>query len=112
MPILEVSAVRNTEKTGKRFLRIKENKKEISQVSKQMAKGGKSLNDREESAKTRRKVLNCINKVYDGEEGELTEKQWELTLRMAVIVLPRLNEHTGEDGGPIQLEGVNIKIQK
>ena len=77
-----------------------------------MAQGGKTFNDREESAKTRRKVLACINKVYDGKEGELTEKQWELTLRMAVIVLPRLNEHTGEDGGPIQFGQIVIKVQK
>ena len=66
-----------------------------------MAKGGKSFNDREESAKTRRKVLDCINKVYDGKEEGITQKQWELTLRMATIILPRLNEHTGADGSEL-----------
>ena len=75
-------------------------------------KGGKTFNDRMRSAKVRKLVLDAIEKVYSNKEDKLTSKQWELTLRMATVVLPRLNEHTGEDGGPIQFSGVNIKIQK
>lgn len=77
-----------------------------------MAQGGKSYNDRIQSARVRSKVLAAIEKVYDGKGKSLSKMQWELTLRMATIVLPRLNEHTGEDGGPIQVNEVKIKIQK
>lgn len=63
-----------------------------------MAKGGKSYNDRIKSAQVRDKVLDAILLVYSGQEDKLTEKQWQLTLRMGTTVLPRLNEHTGEDG--------------
>ncbi len=77
-----------------------------------MAKGGKTFNDRIKSAKVREKVLDAVLKVYEGKEDKLTQRQWELTLRMATTILPRLNEHTGEDGGPIQLKEVTIKIQK
>lgn len=68
-----------------------------------MAKGGKTFNDRMKSAEVRGLVLDAILKVYKGQEKKLSKKQWELTLRMATTVLPRLNEHTGEDGGPIQV---------
>src|SRR3990167_4052511 len=61
-----------------------------------MAKGGKSYNDRIKSASVRNKVLDTILAVYAGKK--VTGKKWELTLRMATTVLPRLNEHTGEDG--------------
>ena len=67
-----------------------------------MAKGGKSLNDREKSAKVRDKVLDTILSVYAGKK--VSGKKWELTLRMATIVLPRLNEHTGDGGGPLRVE--------
>ena len=63
-----------------------------------MAKGGKTFNDREKSAKVRNKVLDAILMVYEGKENELSQKQWELTLRIGTTVLPRLNEHTGEGG--------------
>ena len=68
-----------------------------------MAKGGKTFNDREQSARVRGLVLDAIEKVYKGTDANLSQRQWELTLRMATTVLPRLNEHTGEDGGPIQV---------
>ena len=74
-------------------------------------KGGKTFNDRIKSATVRNKVLDAILKVYNGKENELTQKQWELTLRMGTTVLPRLNEVTGEDGGAIKLEGVEITFK-
>jgi hypothetical protein len=77
-----------------------------------MARGGKTLNDREKSARVRDKVLNAIEKVYNGKGGKLSKRQWELTLRMATTVLPRLNEHTGEDGGEIKVKITGMKIIK
>ena len=64
---------------------------------------GKSFQDRERSAKVRNLVLDAIEKVYKGKGDGLSERQWELTLRMATTVLPRLNEHSGPDGEPIPL---------
>ena len=61
-----------------------------------MAQGGKTFNDRIKSAKVRNKVLDTILAVYAGKE--VSGRKWELTLRMATTVLPRLNEHTGSDG--------------
>ena len=66
-------------------------------------KGGKTYNDRIKSANVRNKVLDAILKVYSGKGESLSQKQWELTLRMATTVLPRLNEHSGPDGGEIPL---------
>lgn len=74
--------------------------------------GGKTFNDRIKSAKVRNKVLDAILKVYENKEDKLTEKQWELTLRMATTVLPRLNEHTGEDGGDIKVKISGMRIIK
>ena len=76
-----------------------------------MAQGGKSYNDRLKSAQVRTKVLDAILLVYNGKEDKLTQKQWELTLRMGTTVLPRLNEHMGEGGGPI-IAGVEITVRK
>ena len=70
-------------------------------------KGGKSFNDRIKSSEVRNKVLDAILKVYEGKESKLTDKQWELTLRMATTVLPRLNEHGGENGEPIKVQWLN-----
>ena len=75
-------------------------------------KGGKTYNDRIQSARVRKLVLDAIEKVYGGKEDKLTPKQWEITLRMATTVLPRLNEHTGDSGGPIQISKVVVKVQK
>lgn len=77
-----------------------------------MAQGGKTFNDRIKSSKVRDKVLDAVLAIYEGKEKKLTQKQWELTLRMATTILPRLNEHAGEGGGPIQVSEVVIKIQK
>ena len=74
--------------------------------------GGKTYNDRIKSAKVRDKVLDAMLLVYEGKESKLTEKQWELTLRMGTTILPRLNELTGENGGPIQISELKVKIQK
>ena len=68
-----------------------------------MAQGGKSFNDRMKSAEVREKVLDAMLMVYNGKEKKLTQKQWELTLRMGTTILPRLNEISGPDGEPIPL---------
>lgn len=56
---------------------------------------GKNYNDRLLAAKVRTKALRLIEQVLDGEE---TEYRKQIVLKLAGTVLPRLNEHTGEDG--------------
>ncbi len=75
-------------------------------------KGGKTYEDRIKSSEVREKVLDAILAVYSGRENKLSKKQWELTLRMATTVLPRLNEHAGEGGGPLQVELSEVIAKK
>src|SRR5688500_15734163 len=58
--------------------------------------GGKSLNDRKLAAAVRSLALGEIKKIL--EEERLTEFKKAVILRLAPSILPRLNEHTGEDG--------------
>lgn len=68
-----------------------------------MAQGGKSHNDRVLSARVRTKALKEIEAILD--EPGLTEYKKALLLKLSGTLLPRLNEHTGEDG-----EAISIKI--
>ena len=60
--------------------------------------GGKSLQDRVLAANVRRKALAEIERILDGEDSDYKK---QVVLKLAGTVLPRLNEHTGEDGTPI-----------
>jgi hypothetical protein len=62
--------------------------------------GGKSLQDRKQAAEVRRLALAEIEKVLLGDDCDYKK---QLVLKLAGTVLPRLNEHTGEDGGSIQI---------
>ena len=72
--------------------------------------GGKTFNDRIKSATVRNKVLDAMLKVYEGKDSELSQRQWELTLRMSNTILPRLQEVTGEDGAPIKVQITGMEI--
>ena len=65
-----------------------------------MAQGGKSLNDRILAAEVRTLSLRKIKSVLEDEKCEKYGKEFQqqLLLRLAGTLLPRLNEHTGEDG--------------
>lgn len=60
-------------------------------------------NDRKLGAEVRRMTLNKIKDILgDDEHKKYDEKfQREVLLKLATNALPRLNEHTGEDGSPI-----------
>lgn len=58
--------------------------------------GGKSLNDRLLAARVRSLALSEIQEILL-QEG-LTEMKKAVILKLAPSLLPRLNEHTGEDG--------------
>lgn len=60
-----------------------------------MAKGGKSLNDRKLAANVRTLALKEIEKILKS-DNEVAKR--EMVMKLAPTLLPRLNEHTGEDG--------------
>lgn len=59
---------------------------------------GPVLADKLLSSSVRRKALKEIERVLDGEDCKYKK---QIVLKLAGTVLPRLNEHTGEDGGAI-----------
>lgn len=70
--------------------------------------GGKSFQDRELAARVRTLSLTEIEKVL--KNPKMTPFKQQLILRMAGAVVPRLVEHSGEGGGPIKLEGIEISF--
>ena len=62
-------------------------------------------NDRKLGAEVRRMTLNKLKDILgDDEHKKYDEKfQREVLLKLATNALPRLNEHTGEDGGPLSI---------
>lgn len=58
--------------------------------------GGKSLNDRQLAASVRSLALGEIQTILM--QTGLTEMKKAIILKLAPSLLPRLNEHTGEDG--------------
>ena len=83
-------------------------------VSNGTGKGGKSFQDRELAAKVRTKALNDIYAVLseDPRIEEWSDFKKRIVEKLAGTVLPRLNEHTGDQGGPIEIQGVEIAIRK
>lgn len=65
-----------------------------------MAQGGKSLNDRKLAANVRTLTLKKLQAILEDEKHEKYSRNYQeqIVLKLAGTVLPRLNEHTGEDG--------------
>lgn len=61
-------------------------------------KGGREFNDRVQSARVRTLALTKIEAIL---KGKKTKMQELVILKLAGTVLPRLNELTGEAGGPL-----------
>lgn len=62
---------------------------------------GIGLGDRKLGAEVRRLTLKEIQAVLLGEDKEYKKA---LILKLASTVLPRINEHSGEDGGAIKIQ--------
>lgn len=75
-------------------------------------KGGKSFQDRELAAKVRTLALEEIKKVLEVGNIKGNDLYKPVLLKLAGTVLPRLNEHGGDNGDPIKHEvvvvGMNI----
>lgn len=83
--------------------------------------GGKSFQDRELAARVRTLALNEIEHIlkkfgYTESKGKISAQDKRLydtvVANLSKTILPRLNEHTGEDGGPIAITGVEITVRK
>jgi hypothetical protein len=66
--------------------------------------GGKSFQDRKLAADVRTQGLKDVQSVLKGNKSveKWSEYKKQLVLRLVTTLLPRLNEHTGEDGGAIK----------
>jgi len=72
--------------------------------------GGKSKNDRQLASRVRSLALKEIEAALKSEDDLEFKKQ--VILKLASGILPRLNEVTGADGGPVQIQGVEITVRK
>lgn len=73
--------------------------------------GGATFEHRRLANSVRKLALDEIAKVLDPKYKD-KDYQKAMLLKIAPSLLPRLNEHTGEDGGPIQIQGVEITVRK
>jgi hypothetical protein len=64
------------------------------------------INDKKLAAQVRSLALQEIRDVLVGEHPFHKDVQFckQLLLKLAGTVLPRLNEHSGEGGGPVQMQ--------
>jgi len=72
--------------------------------------GGKSKNDRELAARVRSLTLRQIEHALTDDTDDEFRKA--LLLKLATGILPRLTEVTGADGGPVQIQGVDIAVRR
>mgnify|MGYP001601363849 CR=1 FL=1 len=72
-------------------------------------RGGRSFQDRELAARVRTLALEKIEEVLRGKDNVFRKA---VILRLAGTVLPRLNEHTGEGGGPIPVQIDSVIAKK
>ncbi len=82
----------------------------MTRITSQTGKGGKSFQDRELAARVRSLGLIEIEKALKRDDTD--EFKQAVILRLASSLLPRLNEHSGPDGGVIPLPiygGVSAK---
>lgn len=70
---------------------------------------GKSFNDRELAGEVRTLTLTEIKKALLGDDEDFKK---QVILKLAGTILPRLNELTGENGGAIKIEGVDINVRR
>jgi hypothetical protein len=69
---------------------------------------GRGFNDRELAGEVRTLTLNEIKKALTGTDEDFKK---QVIIKLAGSILPRLNEVTGENGGAIQLSGVEIHVR-
>lgn len=70
--------------------------------------GGKKLNDRKLAAQVRTLTLKKIKEILENSIDDI-DLYKAVLLKLAGTVLPRLQEHTGEDGAGIVFTTINYK---
>lgn len=80
----------------------------MTQYTSGTGRGGKNFQDRKLAADVRTLALNQVMEVLSGKRYK-NDKAYHkaLLLKLAGTVLPRLNEVTGEDGGPIEISDLS-----
>lgn len=77
---------------------------------------GKSLQDRKLAAEVRNLSLLKIKAILEMPEVKMKQDDYELykniLIKLAGTVLPRLNEHTGEEGGAIIITSDKTLLDK
>lgn len=74
-----------------------------------MTLGGKTFYDREQAGKLRTKALEDIQLVLDDSEEAVAKVEnfskfkKDMLMKLSTNILPRLNEHTGDSGEPINI---------
>jgi len=76
--------------------------------------GGKPFYDRQRAGELRTKALEDIILVLN--DDPIVEN-WgkyrkDMLMKLSTNILPRLNEVTGQDGGAIEIKGVEINVRK
>lgn len=76
--------------------------------------GGKTLNDRKLAAEVRTHALRDILAVLkeSPEVAGWSDYKKQILVKMSSSLLPKLNEHTGEDGDEIKVKISGMKIIK
>lgn len=72
---------------------------------------GTSFNDMQLAGQVRNLALNHLQKIL-APDYEDKDYQKQMLLKLANTILPRLNEHTGQDGEAIKIQGVVITLRK
>lgn len=70
---------------------------------------GTTFNDLQLAGNVRSLGLKMIKEVLEGNDEEYKKA---LLLKISSSLLPKLNEHTGVDGGAIELSGVEVTVRK
>jgi hypothetical protein len=69
-----------------------------------MKKRGVKFEDRVQSARTRAKGLNAIERVLDDKDiSKWSDYKKQLLLRLAPSILPRINQFENDDGEPFEI---------
>lgn len=76
---------------------------------KQPGAGSPPLNDRVLMAHVRKVALREIRDVLDNrtDPKTISDRKWELLIKLSPSLLPKLNEHSGEGGKPIEIKSLS-----
>ena len=74
-------------------------------------KGGKTWEARQQANKVRGLVLSELQEILEDKTYQKYTKDYreQILLKLATTALPRINEHSGPDGGAIEVSEVDLE---